>query len=620
MCGFVGIASKSELEDIGSWTKIANKQIKHRGPDDSGYWVSEDNKVELAHRRLAVVDISYLAAQPMSNESFGLTIAFNGEIYNYKEIREDLKKIGYSFKSSSDTEVILAAFKEWGKECVKIFNGMFAFAIYDSKNQELFIARDRAGEKPLFYCADQNSISFSSELKGLIKNKKITREVDKKSLDCFLSFGFVPGKKCIYSEINKLEAGSWLTFNTSSGKIVLEKYWEIPNSANKFKRENDLLTEFGSLFNESVAKQLEADVPVGVLLSGGLDSSLVTAVASKQKTNIKTFNVRFPGFGKLDETEHARKIADHFGTEHIELDASNPDPDLLIELAEQFDEPIIDSSMIPTYLVSKEVRKHCTVALGGDGADELFGGYSHYERLLKLEKFIKFIPKRSLRLISNLVLKTFPEDFKGSNWVNSFQFDYSTKSPLVASYFNIHKRQKLLKNFNISNIGFAEELHNKISPSAGDLLERSTRSDFLTYLVEDILVKVDRASMMNSLEVRAPFLDYRIIEFAFSYIPSALKVDGSNKKVFLQRYARNILPQNFTFGRKQGFSVPLKSWLKEGPFRDFFYDVLLDKESIFNKNEIIKTLNANAKGRNNSEKIFGLVMFELWRKRYNPSF
>jgi Asparagine synthase (glutamine-hydrolyzing) len=247
MCGFVGIASKSELEDIGSWTKIANKQIKHRGPDDSGYWVSEDNKVELAHRRLAVVDISYLAAQPMSNESFGLTIAFNGEIYNYKEIREDLKKIGYSFKSSSDTEVILAAFKEWGKECVKIFNGMFAFAIYDSKNQELFIARDRAGEKPLFYCADQNSISFSSELKGLIKNKKITREVDKKSLDCFLSFGFVPGKKCIYSEINKLEAGSWLTFNTSSGKIVLEKYWEIPNSANKFKRENDLLTEFGSL-------------------------------------------------------------------------------------------------------------------------------------------------------------------------------------------------------------------------------------------------------------------------------------------------------------------------------------------------------------------------------------
>lgn len=619
MCGFVGIASTSELEEMGSWTKIANKQIRHRGPDDSGYWVSNDNKVELAHRRLAVVDISHLAAQPMTNEKFGLTIAFNGEIYNHKEIRKELEKIGHSFKSSSDTEVILAAFKEWGKECVKLFNGMFVFALYDSKNQELFIARDRAGEKPLFYYVDHKSISFSSELKGLIRNKKIVREVDKKSLDCFLSFGFVPGKRCIYSGINKLEAGSWLTFNTLSGKLTFKKYWEIPNSVNKFKRENNLLNRFDSLFNESVAKQLEADVPVGVLLSGGLDSSLVTAVASKQKSCIKTFNVRFPGFGKLDETEHARKIADYFDTEHIELDVSNPDPDLLIDLAKQFDEPIIDSSMIPTYMVSKEVRKHCTVALGGDGADELFGGYSHYERLLRLEKFIRFIPNRPLKLISNLILKTLPEDFNGSNWVNSFQFNYSTKSPLVASYFNIDKRRKLLKNLNNSDIGFAEELHNRISPSADDLLGRATRSDFLTYLVEDILVKVDRASMMNSLEIRAPFLDYRIIEFAFSDIPSFLKVDGTHKKIFLQRYARNILPQNFIYGRKQGFSVPLSSWLKEGPFRDFFYDILLAKESIFNKDEIIKTLNANDKGKNNSEKIFGLVMFELWRKTNNAS-
>ena len=619
MCGFVGIASTSELEEMGSWTKIANKQIRHRGPDDSGYWVSNDNKVELAHRRLAVVDISHLAAQPMTNEKFGLTIAFNGEIYNHKEIRKELEKIGHSFKSSSDTEVILAAFKEWGKECVKLFNGMFVFALYDSKNQELFIARDRAGEKPLFYYVDHKSISFSSELKGLIRNKKIVREVDKKSLDCFLSFGFVPGKRCIYSGINKLEAGSWLTFNTLSGKLTFKKYWEIPNSVNKFKRENNLLNRFDSLFNESVAKQLEADVPVGVLLSGGLDSSLVTAVASKQKSCIKTFNVRFPGFGKLDETEHARKIADYFDTEHIELDVSNPDPDLLIDLAKQFDEPIIDSSMIPTYMVSKEVRKHCTVALGGDGADELFGGYSHYERLLRLEKFIRFIPNRPLKLISNLILKTLPEDFNGSNWVNSFQFNYSTKSPLVASYFNIDKRRKLLKNLNNSDIGFAEELHNRISPSADDLLGRATRSDFLTYLVEDILVKVDRASMMNSLEIRAPFLDYRIIEFAFSDIPSFLKVDGTHKKIFLQRYARNILPQNFIYGRKQGFSVPLSSWLKEGPFRDFFYDILLAKESIFNKDEIIKTLNANDKGKNNSEKIFGLAMFELWRKTNNAS-
>lgn len=616
MCGFVGRASKLDFAKEKTWIKDGNLQIKHRGPDGFGFWNSSDRKVELAHRRLAVIDVSEAASQPMSNKELGMTIAFNGEIYNHNEIREKLIKLGYKFTSKSDTEVLLAAYKEWGLESLDKLNGMFAFVIYDFHKKELFFARDRAGEKPFYYYYDGESISFASELKGLLCNNKIERFINTESLDCYLSFGFIPGSRCIFSNIRKLVPGGWLKFSTSSGRLSSGKYWNLPKENFKKGNLNNLLQEFDCLFKESVTRQLEADVPVGVLLSGGLDSSLVTATASKMKDGIKTFNVRFPGFGSLDETEHARKIAKFFGTEHIELDASTPDPSLLLKLSKQFDEPIIDSSMIPTFLVCEEVKKYCTVALGGDGADELFGGYSHYEKILRINSFLKYIPQKIQEKFSDIVLNAFPEDFKGSNWVNSLKFNYSNESPLVASYFNYGKRKKLLNQKDVSSTGFAEKLHIKIPAYANDLIGRATRSDFLTYLPEDILVKVDRASMINSLEVRAPFLDFKIINFAFSKVPSSYKVNGKNKKILLQKYAKEILPESFSFGRKQGFSIPLNSWMKKGPFKEFIYEVLLERESIFNKKEVLKTLRANENGKNNSEKIFGLVMFELWKKNY----
>ena len=270
----------------------------------------------------------------MSNKELGMTIAFNGEIYNHNEIREKLIKLGYKFTSKSDTEVLLAAYKEWGLESLDKLNGMFAFVIYDFHKKELFFARDRAGEKPFYYYYDGESISFASELKGLLCNNKIERFINTESLDCYLSFGFIPGSRCIFSNIRKLVPGGWLKFSTSSGRLSSGKYWNLPKENFKKGNLNNLLQEFDCLFKESVTRQLEADVPVGVLLSGGLDSSLVTATASKMKDGIKTFNVRFPGFGSLDETEHARKIAKFFGTEHIELDASTPDPSLLLKLSE----------------------------------------------------------------------------------------------------------------------------------------------------------------------------------------------------------------------------------------------------------------------------------------------
>jgi asparagine synthase (glutamine-hydrolysing) len=620
MCGLAGRASISTLSIVDSWVPVGINKIKHRGPDGSGLWYSGDGKVEFSHRRLAIVDTSQLGAQPMVDNTLEISVIFNGEIYNFRELRDQLILLGYPFKSDCDTEVIIAAYKEWGSECVHKFSGMFAFALYNSTSKDVFIARDRAGEKPLYYFIDDEGISFASELKALLENKKIDRVVDRSSLDCYLSFGFVPGARCIYSGINKLEAGSWLTFNTLSGKYSSKKYWVLPGLTSKNvtsnKDKKQLLEQFGSLFEDSIAKQLEADVPVGVLLSGGLDSSLVTAVAARFTDSLKTFNVRFPGFGKLDETEHARNIARHYGTDHIELVANAPGPELLLDLASQFDEPIIDSSMIPTYLVSQEVRKHCTVALGGDGADELFGGYSHYARLLQFQKFTKCLPFDAKKKITTLLSAILPDDFRGANWLQSFSYDYEYETPLVASYFNGQRRENLLGGPYLGGRFNAEKIYREHCSEGEDLLTRATRTDFSTYLTEDILVKVDRASMMNSLELRSPFLDHRIIEFAFSKIPSNLKVNGSDKKVFLQDYARKILPDSYSFGRKQGFSIPLNTWLKKGPFKDFFYETLRSSECIFDLSEVDKILKENTRGRANGEKIFGLVMFELWRKNY----
>jgi asparagine synthase (glutamine-hydrolysing) len=624
VCGIVGRASKSRLLINDSWVRFGSDMIKHRGPDGSGFWSSDDAKVEFSHRRLAIVDTTELGAQPMLDNDLTISLIFNGEIYNFRELREQLSCIGYSFRSDCDTEVILASYQEWGRECVNKFNGMFVLALYDSNSGDVFIARDRAGEKPLYYFLDDDGISFASELKALVENNMIVREIDRSSLDCYLSFGFIPGARCIYSDVRKLEAGSWIVFNTSSGECLYHKYWALPESNCQIgmssSEKNQRLEQFGSIFEDSISKQLEADVPVGILLSGGLDSSLVTAVATKFSDKLKTFNVRFPGFGKLDETEHARKVAKYFGTEHIELDANDADPELLINLAKQFDEPVIDSSMIPTYLISQEVRKHCTVALGGDGADELFGGYSHYERLLRMQKATRWMPFTVQKHLAILLSSILPDDIRGKNWLQSLNYDYNSETPLVATYFDDKSRTKLFGYDYLEGRLSADDIYTVHCASGIDLLDRATRTDFLTYLAEDILVKVDRASMMNSLEIRAPFLDYRIIEFAFSKIPSDLKVRGSSKKVFLQNYAAKILPSNFTFGRKQGFSIPLNHWLQRGPFKDFFCDILLASDCTFDRKYVNKILKNNACGRENGEKIFGLVMFELWRKSYGAKF
>lgn len=616
MCGIVGIASKYAISNR-SWVSDGCFKLSHRGPDDGGEWWSEDGRVGLAHRRLSIIDLSPAGHQPMTDASGEFTIVFNGEIYNFKELREELAAKGHAFRSHSDTEVILAAYREWGMDCLARLNGMFAFALYDAQQEMLFLARDRAGEKPIFYCVANHALRFASELKGLMADSALPRHIDAEALDCYLAMGYVPGGRCILQGFHKLPPAHAMQFNLLSGELKVWRYWRLPeldiSAARGQADENALLDELESLLEDAVHRQLVADVPVGVLLSGGVDSSLVTAMAVRASSQVKTFTIRFPGHDRFDETEHARLIARHFNTEHVELEAQPATADLLPRLALQFDEPMVDSSMIPTFLVSQLVRQHCTVALGGDGGDELFGGYSHYSRLLWMQSRLGMIPRTLRRAVSLAAEHLLPVGMKGRNWLQGMGVDLKNGLPLIASYFDATTRRHLM------GAGWrtpAETVINGLVPHNLDLLQRVTRMDFGNYLAEDILVKVDRASMLSSLEVRAPLLDYRLIEFAFGKVPSHLKATTQEKKILLKRLTSRVLPPEFDRQRKQGFSIPLADWLKAGVFRELFHEVLLDSQSIFDQRIVRSLLQGQDRGRSNGERLFALVLFELWRREY----
>ena len=409
-----------------------------------------------------------------------------------------------------------------------------------------------------------------------------------------------------------------MIFDINTSELKIWQYWNLPVFDYALKiNESDLIDELEYLLNDSVKKQLVADVPVGVLLSGGVDSSIVTALASKNVTNLKTFTVSFPGHKNFDESSHAKLIANHFGTDHTVLPVSDVSVDDLILLAKQYDEPIFDSSMIPTYLVSKLIRKHCKVALGGDGGDELFGGYGHHSRLLWMAENLGRIPLVFRKYFATTATKFLPIGFKGRIWFQILGEDFKNGLPLITSQFEPITRKKLMSNYSEWEL-IAENTRKLRIPIENSLLQRATRMDFLNYLPEDILVKVDRASMLNSLEIRAPFLDHRIIEFAYKKAPNYLKTNTSAKKIILKKLTNKLLPSNFEKNRKQGFGIPIGSWIRSNnEWQSFFKDNLLDlNDSIFDKNELNKLLNGHIKGRENTEKLFGLLMFELWRKEY----
>lgn len=620
MCGIVGAGATVPISER-SWLAVGRDAMRHRGPDDAGEWWSPDGRVGLAHRRLAIIDLSPAGHQPMHFTEGGLSIVFNGEIYNFADLRDDLIAKGYRFQSHSDTEVILAAYYEWGADCLGHFNGMFAFAIYDASRQSILLARDRAGEKPLFYRIGDGTLYFASELKALLANSALPRKIDREALDCYLAMGFVPGDRCMLEGYKKLPAAHALLFDLQTGASKVWRYWQLPdwNAPAQPLDDDALLNELEALLEDAVRRQMVADVPVGVLLSGGVDSSLITAMAVRASSKVQTFTIGFPGFAKLDETEHARLIARHFGTQHTELMAEDATADLLQRLARQYDEPIIDSSMIPTLLVSQLVRQHCTVALGGDGGDELFGGYGHYSRLQWMQQKLGVIPRPLRNGAAIAAEKLLPVGVKGRNWLQGLGGDLANDLPLIASYFDATTRGRLMAKQQGWAL-IAELVRKERVPTSSDLVQRATRMDFANYLAEDILVKVDRASMLSSLELRAPFLDFRLIDFAFGKVPSRLKAKPHDKKILLKRLTTRLLPPEFDRQRKQGFSIPLGAWLKAGPFRTLFNEVLRDPQCCFDPRTVDGLLRGQDRGYSNGERLFALVLFELWRREYAVSF
>lgn len=616
MCGIVGIAATAPIQQR-DWLEVARDAMRHRGPDDAGLFWSQDGTVGLAHRRLAILDLSEGGHQPMVSDESQLAIVFNGEIYNHRQLRKELRHVGYTFRSSSDTEVILAAYMQWGKGCFTRLQGMFAIAIVDHRRKTLVLARDRAGEKPLFYHHTSTQIRFASELKALLSDSSLSRNIDYQALDCYLAMGYVPGGACILQGFNKLEAGHAASFSLSSGAIHIWRYWAPPPTpANPYANsDQELVEELDTVLGSAVARQIDADVPVALLLSGGVDSSLITAMAARVLPRVRTFTVGFKNHTGYDESVHAQRIASHFGTDHQLLLADEVSPELMLLLARQYDEPIVDSSMFPTFLISQLISKHNKVALGGDGADELFGGYFSASRMAWLNRYATWPPNSVRNVIGSIAVQMMPLGARGRTFVDQWRTDTRNVLPMFAGLFDHNSRANLLREAHRLP-QTAESLRKARVPVTQDGVDRITRFDFTNYMVEDILVKVDRASMLNSLEIRSPFLDSTVIDFAFGSVPTRLKADTISRKRILRMLANKILPSGFDAKRKHGFGIPLKSWLQDGPWRGFVSEILHDRDGVFAPAAVQALFKGLDAGRPLQENILALAMFELWRHEY----
>jgi asparagine synthase (glutamine-hydrolysing) len=617
MCGIVGIASSRSpvSEDL---LAAQRDTLRHRGPDGAGSWSSTDGRVGFGHRRLAIVDLSAAGHQPMSDSEGGLEITFNGEIYNFRELRRELESHGARFKSDTDTEVILAAYRLWGVDCLDHFVGMFAFGIYDARANALFIARDRIGEKPLFYAHTQGRLTFASELKALLADPSVPRKMDPAAVEWYLAYGYVPTDRCILAGVQKLRAAHALWYDLAADSVKIWRYWQPPTNLETGARASadELADELTQLLGNAVRMQLMADVPVGILLSGGVDSSLVTALAARvSSAPVRTFTVAFPQNKTYDEAPFARQVASHFGTLHTELVLEPPGVDLLPILARQYDEPIADSSMIPTYLISRLIREHATVALGGDGGDELFGGYPHYSWLLRQERPRRLIP-RSVRSLVAAGAGALPVGTRGRNHLVGMGDPFGGLS-YVNMYFDAPTRRSLVPFLRHTEGSSPEEIRGASYQSGGSILRRATLADLEGFLVDDILVKVDRASMLCSLEIRAPFLDHRVVEFAFGKVPDRFRADGSRRKILPRLLAERLLPPEFDAVRKRGFTLPLADWFR-GDWGTFFESTLLSAPKEFLDPGVVSDLiRRQRSGFSNVDRLFGLAMLELWRREYN---
>jgi asparagine synthase (glutamine-hydrolysing) len=613
MCGIFGVVSPGG--GLGEHDVAASgHSLRHRGPDDSGLWLSPDGRVALGHRRLSVIDLSAASHQPMASACGRFVIVFNGEIYNFAELRSSLVRDGVAFRSAGDTEVVLAAYMRWGERCLERFNGMFAFAILDRGGPDtgasLFFARDRAGEKPFFYRHADGRFAFASELKALDH----PGHIDRQGLNHYLALGYVPGDLCLFEGVRKLPSAHCGRLSLRSGSLSIRRYWELPeNRPGAGAGGEELADEAGGLLEDSVRLRLVADVPVGVLLSGGLDSSLVVAAAARVAGQpVETFTITVPG-SPLDEARHAEIVARHFGTRHNVLPMTEAGLGLLEGLAALVDEPIADSSILPAWTVFGLARRKVTVALGGDGGDELFGGYGDYPASLRDWKRLGWIPPFGLRLAA-AAASLLPAGVRGRNRLASLSHGPLQQMIWGSPYFDMRLRQRILSRATLASLkddlDAPENFLLGIYTRGRDPVDRMTRTHFGSILPDDFLVKVDRSSMAHSLEVRAPFLDHRLIEFAFGRVPSEWKVQGGESRRLQRILARRWLPPGLEIDRKQGFSIPMDHWLRsEG--EEGLRERLADLPDCIEKAEIDRLIIGHFCGRANGARLFALMMLGI---------
>ncbi len=611
MCGIAGIVYRdgSRAPDRVGLQRMS-QSMAHRGPDGNGLFVQPG--VGLAHTRLSIIDLGG-GAQPMSVLGGTVTITFNGEIYNYKELRQDLIKSGHRFRTESDTEVILRLYLSVGEDFVSELNGMFAFAIWDSRDRKLVVARDRLGEKPLYYSIGGNGMLFASEIKAIKSYDDSSYTLCPRALDDYLAYGYVPEPRSIYQEIAKLPPatiGVW-----SAGEFRTKEYWTCNGDIVEYSRQ-DAAEEFEALLLDSMRLRLRSDVPVGAFLSGGMDSSIIAwAASSVYPDQLNTYTIGFAE-ASHDESADAEFTAKALGTRHTTRHVDGISLDHLPELVRQYDEPFADPSTVPTFLVTREASRDLKVCLSGDAGDELFGGYPQY-LWEPLERTFGRLPVGIRRALLGVPLALLPEHVKGIGWLKRLRCSGAERFQRKIGIFPPEVRERLTPVEQREYIDYQATILHEYFELEPDEIRARQIADRETWLSGDILVKVDRSSMAHSLEVRTPFLDHRIVEFAHR-LPQALKINGAEQKVLLREVARNVLPSEVLDRPKKGFGMPLRDWFR-GKYRSFVEDRLISKDcalrGLLDVEGVRQVVEAHTRGqRDFSDQIWALLWLEEWAR------
>ena len=616
MCGIAGILRRDQTAADPAMLRRMTGVLAHRGPDGEG--LHSDGPIALGHRRLAIIDRDS-GGQPMGSLDGTLWITYNGEVYNYRELRRELEALGHAFTTQSDTEVVLQAYAAWGVECLGRLRGMFAFAIWDGRRRQMLLARDRVGIKPLVYSWDGACLRFASEIKAILQDPTVPRELDWEALTDYFTYHYIPSPRTVFHAIRKLPPASYLICPLAEGAPEIRRYWDLRMAPDYRVTEREWVARLQELLGQTVKLHMVSDVPVGAFLSGGLDSSTVVACMAQVSTQpVRTFSIGFDD-ADFDELTYARQVAARYNTHHFEQVVKPDIVEIVPRLAWQFDEPFADASAVPTYCVSRITREHVTVALSGDGGDESFAGYRRYADALKLDRQAQLLSV--VRPLLRLAVAGLP-DIRGRG-----RLDLLT-TPRIRRYFRMMAHQQEQTLTALLTLDTGAELLRPRSEHFERLAAEAGTSDYLSvlqyldvrhYLPEDILTKVDRSSMLVSLEARVPLVDHILMEHVAT-MPAALKFRAGSGKYILKRAMHDRLPAPILARRKMGFGVPLARWFRK-ELRDFAGDMLLDatarQRGVIRTATAVRLLEDHQQGRRDrSAQIWALVCFELWARTW----